>query len=104
MAAGTEAVAAEISYAEIDRHVLRTLEAPGRVYWAGVAFLFALIAAAAAAWTRQIYVGLGVTGLRQPVMWAVYITNFVFWVGIAHSGTLISAILFLFRVRWRTAV
>ena len=37
-------------------------------------------------------------------MWAVYITNFVFWVGIAHSGTLISAILFLFRTRWRTAV
>jgi molybdopterin-containing oxidoreductase family membrane subunit len=104
VAAGTEAVAAEISYAEIDREVLRTLEAPGRVYWAGVAFLFALIAAAAAAWTRQIYLGLGVTGLRQPVMWAVYITNFVFWVGIAHSGTLISAILFLFRVRWRTAV
>ncbi len=40
----------------------------------------------------------------QPVMWAIYITNFVFWVGIAHSGTLISAILFLFRTRWRTAV
>ena len=53
---------------------------------------------------RQIYSGLGVTGLRQPVMWAIYITNFVFWVGIAHSGTLISAILFLFRTKWRTAV
>jgi molybdopterin-containing oxidoreductase family membrane subunit len=37
-------------------------------------------------------------------MWAIYITNFVFWVGIAHSGTLISAILYLFRTRWRTAV
>src|SRR5229473_2837682 len=37
-------------------------------------------------------------------MWAIYITNFVFWVGIAHSGTLISAILFLFRTKWRTAV
>ena len=104
MAVGTEALAGEISYADIDRDVLKTLETPGRVYWAGVAFLFALIALAAAAWTRQIYVGLGVTGLRQPAMWAVYITNFVFWVGIAHSGTLISAILFLFRVRWRTAV
>ena len=37
-------------------------------------------------------------------MWAIYITDFVFWVGIAHSGTLISAILYLFRSRWRTAV
>ena len=55
-------------------------------------------------WTNQIYNGLQVTGLGDPVMWAVYITNFVFWVGIAHSGTLISAILFLFRTRWRTAV
>ena len=37
-------------------------------------------------------------------MWALYITNFVFWVGIAHSGTLISAILYLFRAKWRTSI
>ena len=37
-------------------------------------------------------------------MWAIYITNFVFWVGIAHSGTLISAILYLFRAKWRTSI
>lgn len=37
-------------------------------------------------------------------MWAIDITNFVFWVGIAHSGTLISAVLFLFRVRWRASI
>ncbi len=43
-------------------------------------------------------------GYTPPVMWGVYITTFVFWVGIAHSGTLISAILFLFRSAWRTAV
>jgi molybdopterin-containing oxidoreductase family membrane subunit len=52
----------------------------------------------------QIRTGLGVTGYANSVYWAVYITNFVFWVGIAHSGTLISAILFLFRSRWRTTV
>ncbi len=92
------------SYRDIDDQVLRTLALPGRVYWAGISVLFLLVTAAALAWARQIYEGMGVTGLRQPTMWAVYITNFVFWVGIAHSGTLISAILFLFRVRWRTAV
>ena len=48
--------------------------------------------------------GLAVTGLHNPVMWGAYITTFVFWVGIAHSGTLISAILFLFRARWRAAI
>ena len=74
------------------------------MFWAWIGFCAMLVAIAAALWTRQIYEGLGVTGLKQPTMWAVYITNFVFWVGIAHSGTLISAILYLFRTRWRTAV
>lgn len=98
------AAAPQPTYREIDQRILRTLETPGRVYLAGVGLLAMMVAAGALAWTRQIYLGLQVTGLRQPVMWATYVTNFVFWVGIAHSGTLISAILFLFRVRWRTAV
>ncbi len=49
-------------------------------------------------------VGLGVWGLNVPVAWGFAIVNFVFWVGIAHAGTLISAILFLFRQRWRTSI
>ena len=95
---------AEPSFRDIDRSVLRVMEPAGRAYWAWVGFCFTLVAIAAGFWLRQIYSGLGVTGLAQPVMWAIYITNFVFWVGIAHSGTLISAVLFLFRTKWRTAV
>jgi Ni/Fe-hydrogenase subunit HybB-like protein len=48
--------------------------------------------------------GIGIWGLNVPVGWAWDITNFVFWVGIGHAGTLISAILFLFRQRWRTSI
>jgi molybdopterin-containing oxidoreductase family membrane subunit len=48
--------------------------------------------------------GIGVWGLNIPVGWAFDITNFVFWVGIGHAGTLISAILFLFRQKWRTSI
>jgi Ni/Fe-hydrogenase subunit HybB-like protein len=48
--------------------------------------------------------GVGVWGQKQPVAWAWDITNFVFWIGIGHAGTLISAILFLTRQKWRTAV
>ncbi|TWT45246.1 putative hydrogenase 2 b cytochrome subunit [Phycisphaerae bacterium RAS1] len=48
--------------------------------------------------------GVGVWGLNNPVGWGFDITNFVFWVGIGHAGTLISAILFLFRQKWRTAI
>jgi molybdopterin-containing oxidoreductase family membrane subunit len=58
----------------------------------------------AATVTYQINKGLGILGINHPVGWGVYITNFVFWIGIGHAGTLISAILHLFRQRWRTAI
>ncbi len=48
--------------------------------------------------------GLGIWGVNIPVGWGLAIVNFVFWVGIGHAGTLISAILFLFRQRWRTSI
>jgi len=52
----------------------------------------------------QTSTGVGVWGNNHPVMWAWDIVNFVWWIGIGHAGTLISAILFLLRQRWRTAV
>jgi molybdopterin-containing oxidoreductase family membrane subunit len=51
-----------------------------------------------------VFTGVGVWNLNRPVGWAFDITNFVFWVGIGHAGTLISAILFLFRQKWRTSI
>jgi molybdopterin-containing oxidoreductase family membrane subunit len=88
----------------INDDILRTLEPPSLLYVLAVLLLGAIIASGAAAFLYQVYAGLGVTGLSHPVMWGVYITTFVFWVGIAHAGTLISAILYLFRARWRNAV
>jgi Ni/Fe-hydrogenase subunit HybB-like protein len=91
-------------YDDVNRDVLHTLDAPGNLYlaWATLAALLLLCLILALSW--QIYAGLGVTGLRVPQMWALYITNFVFWIGIGHAGTLISAILYLFRARWRTSI
>ncbi len=63
--------------------------------WAGLFFL--LIG-------YLVFTGVGVWGNNRPVGWAFDIVNFVFWVGIGHAGTLISAILFLFRQRWRTSI
>ncbi len=77
---------------------------PGPGYVAALAMVLACLAWAGYAFFTQLALGLGVAGYAPPIMWAVYITNFVFWVGIAHSGTLISAILYLLRARWRTAV
>jgi molybdopterin-containing oxidoreductase family membrane subunit len=48
--------------------------------------------------------GIGIWGLNRTVGWAFDITNFVFWIGIGHAGTLISAILLLFRQQWRTSI
>jgi Ni/Fe-hydrogenase subunit HybB-like protein len=48
--------------------------------------------------------GIGIWGMNEPIGWAFDITNFVFWVGIGHAGTLISAILFLFRQKWRSSL
>jgi len=59
--------------------------------------LFAMIA-------YLVLVGVGVWGLQVPVSWGWAIVNFVFWVGIGHAGTLISAILFLLRQKWRTSI
>ena len=51
-----------------------------------------------------IFTGVGVWGNNSPVGWGWPIVNFVFWIGIGHAGTLISAILFLFRQKWRTSI
>ena len=51
-----------------------------------------------------LFKGIGLLGFNQPISWAFDVTNFVFWVGIGHAGTLISAILFLMRQRWRNAI
>ncbi len=75
-----------------------------KLYFQFMGFLFLVISWGVFAWIYQVKMGMGVAGINHPVGWGTYITNFVFWVGIAHSGTLISAILFLVRSKWRDAV
>lgn len=94
----------ELTFAAIDQTVLDTLEPGRRRYWTLIALLFGGVLLGAACWTYQIFVGVGVAGMNNPVAWGTYLINFVFWVGIAHSGTLISAILHLFRAGWRNPI
>jgi molybdopterin-containing oxidoreductase family membrane subunit len=93
-----------LTYRRINELVLRTLEPPRKTYYLVLLFLLGCVGIGASAWAYQIVTGMGVAGLNNPVGWGVYITNFVFWVGIAHSGTLISAILYVFRAEWRTSI
>ena len=92
------------TYADVTRDVFATLGNPGKTYYILIGFVLSMLALGGIALLYQIRYGLGVAGYTPPVLWGVYITTFVFWVGIAHSGTLISAILYLFRSAWRTAV
>ena len=94
----------QLSYSQIDNDVLEALRRPRWYYFAVLTVLGGLIAWFMACWIYQVHAGMGVAGINSPVGWGVYIGNFVFWIGIAHSGTLISAILHLVRSRWRDTV
>jgi len=73
-------------------------------WWISIAFTSAIAAIGLFCLAYLIATGVGVWGNNHPVGWAWDITNFVFWIGIGHAGTLISAILFLTRQRWRTSI
>lgn len=77
---------------------------PGLLWWAAFLPSLLLLGLGTVAVTYQVATGIGTWGLNRTVGWAFDITNFVFWIGIGHAGTLISAILFLFRQKWRTSV
>ncbi len=90
---------------EVTEDICRPLDTrPTWKWWAGLAVSLALLALGTVAVTYQVMTGIGTWGLNRTIGWAFDITNFVFWIGIGHAGTLISAILFLFRQRWRTSV
>ncbi|AKJ01773.1 molybdopterin-containing oxidoreductase family membrane subunit [Archangium gephyra] len=77
---------------------------PSRMWWVAFALAVATLAVGVGMVTYEVSTGIGVWGLNKTIGWAFDITNFVFWVGIGHAGTLISAILFLFRQKWRTSI
>ena len=89
---------------EVEEQVLGSMGRPTGKYLTVLALCGLLVFIGAVAYAYQYIAGMGVTGLSIPVGWAVYITNFVWWIGIAHSGTLISAILYLFRTKWRNRI
>lgn len=93
-----------ITAKSLNDDVLGIIGLPGKIWWAVFLLDLAVLAVALAAVRNLIVHGWGVSGFMRPVMWAVDITNFVFWVGIAHCGTLVSAVLFLFRSHFRRAV
>jgi molybdopterin-containing oxidoreductase family membrane subunit len=88
----------------IREDLLRPLFHTSWRFYTGAGILVAIGLAGIAAFLYQVNSGLGVAGITRPVFWGFYITNFVFWIGISHAGTLISAILRLVDAGWRRPV
>jgi Ni/Fe-hydrogenase subunit HybB-like protein len=89
---------------QITEDLLRPLGGASARYLTTLAFFAGIVVAAFCAFAFQVYAGIGVAGIRRPVFWGFYITNFVFWIGLSHAGTLISAILRLANATWRRPV
>ena len=94
-----------LSAADLDEQVLGYPERrPPTAWFIALAVSASCMSLGFALIGYTLYMGIGVWGNNRPVGWAFDIINFVFWIGIGHAGTLISAILFLFRARWRNAI
>jgi len=87
-----------------EEHLLSTLTETSRRFYLWVAVLLAVVLWGLYAYVQQIRSGLSVTGMRDQISWGLYITNFVFFIGISHAGTLISAILRVTHTEWRRPI
>jgi molybdopterin-containing oxidoreductase family membrane subunit len=77
---------------------------PPRAWWLGLGISFALLLLLLYSISYLLIVGVGIWGINMPVAWGFAIVNFVWWIGIGHAGTLISAILLLLHQSWRTSI
>ena len=93
------------SYSEVNTDVINALTTTTWRYWvtlgisAATALLFFV-----APWIYQIIVGVGAAGMNRNAMWGTYLSNFIFWIGLSHSGTLLSAVLHITQSDWRKSI
>ena len=98
-------VEGRLTIAEIESLIAKPLnEKPNKKFYIALSISLSLLMWGAYCLVMTLYYGTGMWGNNQPVGWALDIVNFVFWVGIGHAGTLISAVLFLLRQKWRTGI
>ncbi len=93
------------SYKQVTDDILNPMEGkPGKFWYAGITLALIALGLGGFAMYITVWEGIGSWNLNKTVGWGWDITNFVWWVGIGHAGTFISAILLLFRQKWRTSI
>ena len=98
-------VEGSVSFAAMDDAIVAPIDArPTKKWLLALAIAGSMFGIGALCIAATLYWGIGLWGNNVPIGWAFDIANFVFWIGIGHAGTLISAILFLFRQKWRTCI
>ncbi|MBI5961469.1 MAG: polysulfide reductase NrfD, partial [Chloroflexi bacterium] len=90
--------------AETNVLVLNSMQQTGRAFWLAVFGLGGFVLIFMATWGIQIFSGLGITGLNRSVMWGPYIANLIYFIGIGHAGTFISAALRLMQMDFRRPI
>jgi len=94
----------QITYGTINDTVVESMVPPGKRWLIGFLVILSALSMGVFAFSVQLRHGLEWSGINHPISWGVYITNFVFWIGIGHAGTLISAVLYLVRAPFRNSI
>lgn len=93
------------SVRDVTEDILRPVEAfPTSLWWKAFLLVLTITVVDLGIIGYLMWEGLYILGINNPVAWGFFIVNFVFWIGIGHAGTLISAVLYLFRQEWRTGI
>lgn len=94
------------SYSDVNDDVARPMDnfPAGKLWWIAFGVAVACLVLLGVELGYLIGYGIGIVGVNMPIAWGSFIVTFVFWIGIGHAGTLISAVLFIFRQQWRTAI
>ena len=89
---------------EMNDDALKPMYQTSPSFWVIVVALSGLVMMGAITWFRQIYWGLGITGLNRPIYWGLFLVNTVYFIGIGHAGTFISAALRVLKIEWRRPI
>lgn len=96
---------AKLKYTDIHEDVVRSLVVTGRNYYVTLGCaIFVMLACFFFPWFYQLYYGIGAAGMNRPTVWGTYLASFIFWIGLSHSGTLLSCVLHITNSQWRKAM